>query len=45
MKQTRSLYEFSCLSEYTRLYPIHEVEMMILGAIIKLKGGTSYMRY
>ena len=26
MKQTRSLSEFSCLSEYTRLYPIGEKE-------------------
>ena len=32
MKQTRSLSEFSCLSEYTRLYPSYNSEISFLGS-------------
>ena len=28
MKQTRSLSDFSCLSEYTRLYPINAIKRL-----------------
>ena len=33
MKQTRWLSEFSCLSEYTRLYPT-DVDIQAIDAII-----------
>ena len=50
MKQTRSLSKFSCLSEYTRLYPFHfscneDVNSSMIGSIGHFKEAGDNGEY
>ena len=42
MKQTRWLTEFSCLSEYTRLYPIFLYFVQVFNATEEVNDAVNY---